>query len=502
VVEVGVGFLNDENVEAYIDYNNDGDFLDPNENIASLSAVDSVDTFGFRVPGFAPRNTPLRLRLVSDWVNNTVTGPCYSPQYGQVEDFAVVFQRPDTSADTLAPQVRAQAADTLYLNPNGQATAFADSLDAGSTDNVGIDSLYLTQSDFDCADTGTATYYLVALDSSANADSAALMLTVADTSSPVARPVDTTLYLGPNGQAGLTASLLGAASTDNCQVDSLALSQDAFSCADLGTNQIVLTAFDAAGNRAAATASVTVIDTLAPTLNGPEEVERCADSVFFEPLKAEDNCVASLRQAAGPSSGDSLAAGQYTVVWEAVDSALNRSTDSFQLTVHPLPVVEIGRDTLLLANIADTVPITPSQLSPEARLLWSNGDTTATTTPIPSDLSETFYLTATSPEGCTATDSIYTEVLSVGLSPERAPEASLRLYPNPSQDRLTLESKGGTRIAGYRLLTLDGKLLRSQPEIARSRRITIPVQALAPGMYLLEVETLRGSARLRFVKRR
>ena len=50
-----------------------------------------------------------------------------------------------------------------------------------------------------------------------------------------------------------------------CAIGSLSLSQTDFTCADLGPNTVTLTVVDSYGNVSTATATVTVVDLLAPT---------------------------------------------------------------------------------------------------------------------------------------------------------------------------------------------------------------------------------------------
>lgn len=89
-IEVLTGFFNDEDVRVYLDYNNDGDFLDTAELIFSNNA-DTFHQGSFTPYSLLVLNDTLRLRIISDWFNNNITGPCYTPEYGQVEDYAVVF---------------------------------------------------------------------------------------------------------------------------------------------------------------------------------------------------------------------------------------------------------------------------------------------------------------------------------------------------------------------------------------------------------------------------
>lgn len=88
-VHVANGTLNAENVAVYIDYNNDGDFVDANETIFT-SSNKTYHSGTFTTPtGFTGET--VWVRVVSDYAGNSITGPCYAPQYGQVEDYSVLL---------------------------------------------------------------------------------------------------------------------------------------------------------------------------------------------------------------------------------------------------------------------------------------------------------------------------------------------------------------------------------------------------------------------------
>jgi len=84
--------VNNEDARVYIDYNDDGDFLDNGEFVFT-SDTDTLHTGTIAIPSNPTLTTPLRMRVISDWQGNTTAmntaGSCYTPQYGQVEDYAI-----------------------------------------------------------------------------------------------------------------------------------------------------------------------------------------------------------------------------------------------------------------------------------------------------------------------------------------------------------------------------------------------------------------------------
>lgn len=91
-ISVTVGSFNSQWVRAYIDYNNDGDFVDANEAIFSPANGSGIRSGTFTTPAAPPlMNTLLRMRVITDFLN-TAPGPCTTPvQYGQVEEYGVVL---------------------------------------------------------------------------------------------------------------------------------------------------------------------------------------------------------------------------------------------------------------------------------------------------------------------------------------------------------------------------------------------------------------------------
>ncbi len=85
---------------------------------------------------------------------------------------------------------------------------------------------------------------------------------------------------------------------------------------------------------------------------------------------------------------------------------------------------------------------------------------------------------------------------------EAAPSTWLRMFPNPTTDRLTLAFDRGSEVAGaWQLLDQMGRLL-AQGSIAPGQgRVTIALPALPAGVYLLQVKrgAQRSAQRLRIV---
>ncbi len=89
-VQTGTGL--EEDVRVWIDYNNDGVFDDNPATELVLVSDDSLTNHSgtITIPSSAMINTPLRMRVGSDYYINTSPQPCTNVEYGQFEDYTVI----------------------------------------------------------------------------------------------------------------------------------------------------------------------------------------------------------------------------------------------------------------------------------------------------------------------------------------------------------------------------------------------------------------------------
>ena len=117
-ISVTVGNSNSQWVRVYIDYDNSGTFS-AGEMVFSPADGTGVRSGNFTTPASPTTGAILRMRVITDFVNTT-PGACTSPvQYGQVEDYGVVFNAP--SAIQVAVQARLEGpykATTGLMNDN------------------------------------------------------------------------------------------------------------------------------------------------------------------------------------------------------------------------------------------------------------------------------------------------------------------------------------------------------------------------------------------------
>lgn len=119
---------------------------------------------------------------------------------------------------------------------------------------------------------GQTVIYYTWSDAVGNKTVDSIVVNVLENVPPVAKckPGTITLPLDANGSATLTANQVDNGSFDNCGLDTLTIDITAFTCADLpGTHTVTLTAQDLASNTSTCTATIDVVDDLAPTVLCP-----------------------------------------------------------------------------------------------------------------------------------------------------------------------------------------------------------------------------------------
>jgi hypothetical protein len=255
-----------------------------------------------------------------------------------------------TVTDAIAPSLSVTATPVvLALNASGQATLTSAVLVNSVSDNCSsAPTVTLSKTTFTCADKGSNTVTVTATDAAGNATTKTATVVVLDFAAPTITVSSTavTVTLSATGQGSVTLAQLGSA-TDNCSGVTLVASKLQFSCAEVGSQVVTLTATDASGNVTTATKTVTVIDNSAPVLVATPSnttVGDCASQVNYA-YTVTDNCGFTVKRTSGLPSGSTFPLGATVVTHEFKDGAGNITTHSFTVTV---------------VNGAPTVPTIPN----------------------------------------------------------------------------------------------------------------------------------------------
>lgn len=259
---------------------------------------------------------------------------------------------------------------TAELDATGNTSITIADVDNGTFDDCELVSVVLNQTQFNytCANLGANTVTITATDAEAKVSSEDVTITVEDNINPVAVSQDITIQLDASGTATITPSQIENGSTDNCAVTGFSLDKTSFDCSNLGTNTVTLTVSDASGNTNATTATVTIGDTVKPTVNTqPVTVQLDANGNASVTATAVDNNSTDNCTIANTSidinSFDCSNLGTNTVTLTVTDQSGNSETGTAIVTVEDSisPTVVTQNITVQL-DASGTASFTASQI--------------------------------------------------------------------------------------------------------------------------------------------
>ena len=313
----------------------------------------------------------------------------------------------DCASDVIAPTVITRNY-VVELNTGGTVSIDASNINNGSTDNCGIKTVTISKSNFDCSNVGNNVVKLTVTDNSGNISTANAIVTILDNIAPIVTTKSYTAQLNALGTVTIVPANVNNGSTDNCSIASLTLSKSTFTCANIGSNVISLTATDNSGNTSTEMAIVTVKDEIAPVLTAPanRNVTTTAGQCGWSPsefgqflsVTATDNCAVGVP--IGKRS-DNLALtalypiGTTTITWTVTDANGNAAlpiiqtvdvSDDDKPTITTTPIIVdtnsacIWNGTLGLPVTADNCSVASVTSDKPADFAYPVGGTTVTWT--------------------------------------------------------------------------------------------------------------------------
>ena len=298
-----------------------------------------------------------------------------------------------TVRDTVNPTIVAQAGISVAANSNCGATGVVLGLPV-TADNCSVASV--SNNAPAVYPTGTTTVTWTVTDASGNAATATQTVRVMDSILPtITAPANIVSVISTGCTA--TGIVLGTPiATDNCTIASI--TNNAPAVYPIGTTTVTWTITDANGNIATATQTVTIVDTVAPTIVAPAAVVFSTNNNCFGlnvtlnlPITS-DNCgVVSVVNNAPPT----FPLGTTTVIWTVTDASGNTATASQLVTVRdttsptiiaPIAVtVNSNANSCSATNVVLTQPFafdncTSVVLTNNAPLVYPLGNTTVTWT--------------------------------------------------------------------------------------------------------------------------
>ena len=160
--------------------------------------------------------------------------------------------------------------NTVYLDADGEWTlSTGDVAESHNNCQLGSFTFDGTDPDVDCNDLGSYNVDLIATDGLGLSTVQSCNVIVADTLPPIADCKSTlNVYLDASGGFTLNSSDLDEQSSDNCGIVAFGISPVSFNCANAGTNiDVEFSVHDGSGNSSICTTTVSVFDTISPTVN-------------------------------------------------------------------------------------------------------------------------------------------------------------------------------------------------------------------------------------------
>ncbi|MGE6353790.1 gliding motility-associated C-terminal domain-containing protein [Flavobacterium sp. NPDC079362] len=258
---------------------------------------------------------------------------------------------------------------TILLDASGVATIQASDVDDNSTDNCEIAVRELDKTEFTCANIGPNTVKLKVTDKNGNFDVKEAIITVENKIVPKVLTKNITRQLTTLGNVSIVASDIDNGSIYACGTPTLVVFPNVFTCANIGINNVTLTATDAYGNVSVKAATVTIEDKVAATVLTKDVTVQLDASGNASITAAQidngsfDFCgIASLT--VSPNSFSCNAIGENEVTLTVTDVHGNISTEIAIVTVqdHVLPTAKT-KDLTVELDASGNASITVNQIN-------------------------------------------------------------------------------------------------------------------------------------------
>ncbi|KQB44037.1 Secreted hyalin domain protein [Flavobacterium daejeonense] len=172
-----------------------------------------------------------------------------------------------TVIDDENPTINCPADQNVFFNNNCQYSLQNYTSLATSSDNCD-NNITITQSPAagTLISAAQTTITLTATDDANKTSSCTFKVNATDNIPPTAVCKNYTAYLSSNGTINVAASNLNNGSSDNCGIANMTVTPNAFTCSNIGANNVVFTVYDNGGNSSSCNAVITVVDNTPPTV--------------------------------------------------------------------------------------------------------------------------------------------------------------------------------------------------------------------------------------------
>ncbi len=213
--------------------------------------------------------------------------PCGNVSFW-TESFWVVDDVAPTASCAGSLNLGLPSSGILIVNPTAINNNSFDNCDFISPSPFNTFNFTVSPDTLRCEDVGTSTLVtLTVRDNAGNSSACTTTINLQENNGPTVIGQNITVTLGDGNTVSITPEDVDGGSFDDCTDITLSISQSTFTDADLGSNNITLTAMDENGNTSNTTVVVTVI--LPPTcFDIPSDLSGGAGDIVNIPITAED----------------------------------------------------------------------------------------------------------------------------------------------------------------------------------------------------------------------
>ncbi|MCP9748238.1 T9SS type A sorting domain-containing protein [Lacihabitans sp. CS3-21] len=273
--------------------------------------------------------------------------------------------------DNIPPYSTSKNID-LVIDKNGIPQLGLNTPGLNVYDACGLKSVTFSEQQLNC-EVKTKDVRITAIDKNNNTSSFVTSVTLKDNILPEIKTKPVTLYLGKDGKASLTAAMMNNGSSDNCKIDSIYFSKNSFTCENIGKDSVTFYAKDNYGNISMKRESITVIDSMAPSIL-TKDFTVSLDAQGKGTLKVEDidngstdNCGIKSKTLS-KTSFDCTNAGKVEVTYTVEDNNGNKAEKKLQITVaeSTKPTLKLKENLIFSLDKDGFVKLTATQIVAEA----------------------------------------------------------------------------------------------------------------------------------------